>query len=141
MLRIAVVIGIPVLLGLIGGPLLLLWGSRGVITEAALGTHAMAAAWGLGLGLIAAGANLLGALIVNKIGLRSWAVNTTMFLIVAVASFGFLIDWLNTMMHVVAGMDLLAERTVPWLLFGLNLILCCAVHRRRSSFLPKKVRT
>ncbi|MEG3085934.1 hypothetical protein [Sphingomonas sp. PB4P5] len=135
MFRIAMVIAIPLLLGLVGGPLLLLWQS----TDADAGRYAIAASMGAALGLIVLVANLLGALIVNKIGLRSWVVNSALFAGIALACFGFLIDWLNTMLRVVGGMTVLGERLLPWLFFLLNLFLCCVVHR--GSFLPKKVRT
>jgi hypothetical protein len=133
MFRLAVVIGVPLALGVAGGPSLLAW--RAPQTD--IGGLAMAALLGGGLGILVALSNLLGALIVNKIGLRRWSINTALFAVISIACFGFLIDWLDTMLRVVAGATLLVERTLPWLFFLLNLLLCCAAHRR---FLPKKVR-
>lgn len=133
MFRLAVVIGIPLALGVVGGPSMLAWGAP----QTELAAFAMAALMGGALGGLAAVPNLLGALIVNKIGLKSWAINTALFAGITIATFGFLSDWIGTMLRVVGGIDLLGERTLPWLFFLLNLILCCAVHRR---FLPKKVR-
>jgi hypothetical protein len=136
MFRLAVVIGIPMVLGLVGGPAMLAWGTP----QSEAGDYAMAALMGGALGVLAAVPNLLGALIVNKIGLRRRVINTVLFAVVSIACFGFLIDWFDTMLRVVSGVTLLVERTLPWLFFLINLILCCVVHRRRE-FLPKKVRT
>ena len=144
MFRLGFVIAIPVLLGLVGGPLLLLFQANGAlpgagVSRTAVGGLATAALLGGALGLLAIVPNALGAQIVNKIGLRSWAINTGLFAGIAIATFGFLSDWIDTMLRVVGGVDLFGERTLLWLFFLLNLFLCCAVHRHR--FLPKKVRT
>ncbi|MEN2785025.1 hypothetical protein ACFOKI_14660 [Sphingomonas qilianensis] len=135
MFRLAYVIALPLLLGLAGGPLLLVWQA----TPADAGSYAMAAVMGGALGLLVVVANVLGALIVNKIGLRSWAINSALFAGIALACFGFLIDWLDTMLRVIGGITALGARMLPWSLFLLNLLLCCVVHR--GAFLPKKVRT